>query len=112
MRAIDIQGNETDLEAPELEALGFPNSIEVEGLAAATEPPILESLSITPSSVNTTSSSALPRRSLRQLTSSTKARVSAALCSRSSPPHATSRSNQACTAFQAPTPTASTKESS
>jgi hypothetical protein len=58
MRAIDIQGNETDLEAPELETLGFPNSIEVEGLAAATEPPVLESLSISPSSVDTTSASA------------------------------------------------------
>jgi hypothetical protein len=56
MRILDIQGHETSLEAPELETLGFPNSIEVEGLAPATGPPVIESLSITPSAVNTTTS--------------------------------------------------------
>jgi hypothetical protein len=30
MRILDIQGHETSLEAPELETLGFPNSINVE----------------------------------------------------------------------------------
>jgi hypothetical protein len=44
MRILDIQGHETSLEAPELEAGGFPNSIEVENSldpdAGANPPPL------------------------------------------------------------------------
>ncbi len=56
IRLTDFAGNVSELNQPELEAGGFPSTLEVEGLTQDTEPPVLTGLSISPSSVDTASS--------------------------------------------------------
>ncbi len=52
----DYVNNFVELNAPRLESEGFPTTVRVESLVEDTEPPLLTALSISPSSVNVTSS--------------------------------------------------------
>jgi hypothetical protein len=53
----DVQGNVRQLGPAKLEARGLPGTINVESVATSTTPPYLEGLSISPTTVNTSSSS-------------------------------------------------------
>jgi hypothetical protein len=52
LRLPDRAGNSSVLDAAEVEAKGFPATLDVEDEDADTEPPVLESLSISPSSLS------------------------------------------------------------